>query len=184
MEYNKMTFKDKIKGFAKKLAEKPVRNITALGLAGLITLTAVKDNVHFGSVTLHNPQENHYVWGLAPTTTIKEGSKNTNGNFYSAGIIYGKNKTENNVEVNDMKAYGLFSGENNVEVNNMKAYGLFSGENNVGNNSKVNDMKAYGLLGENNDEGNNMKAYGLFSGENNVEVNNMKAYGLFSGENN
>ena len=133
MEYNKMTFKDKIKGFAKKLAEKPVRNITALGLAGLITLTAVKDNVHFGSVTLHNPQENHYVWGLAPTTTIKEGSKNTNGNFYSAGIIYGKNKTENNVEVNDMKAYGLF------------------GENNVGDNSKVNNMKLYGLIGgENN----------------------------------
>src|SRR3989344_8703747 len=175
MEYNKMTFKDKIKGFAKKLAEKPVRNITALGLAGLITLTAVKDNVHFGSVTLHNPQENHYVWGLAPTTTIKEGSKNTNGNFYSAGIIYGKNKTENNVEVNDMKAYGLF-GENNVgdnsKVNNMKLYGLIGGENNVGDNSKVNNMKLYGLIGGENNVGDNSK------------VNNMKLYGLIGGENN
>ena len=148
-----MTFKDKIKGFAKKLAEKPVRNITALGLAGLITLTAVKDNVHFGSVTLHNPQENHYVWGLAPTTTIKEGSKNTNGNFYSAGIIYGKNKTENNVEVNDMKAYGLF-GENNVgdnsKVNNMKLYGLIGGISNVGDNTEINgDIITKGIIANN-----------------------------------
>lgn len=112
-----MTIKEKIKGLAKKLAEKPVRNIAALGFAGLVTITAVKDNVHFGSVTLHNPQENHYVWGLMPTITIKKGSKNTKGNLYNAGIIYGKNKIEDNAEINNMKAYGLGGGANDVGDN-------------------------------------------------------------------
>ena len=47
--------------------------IAGAGLAGLIALTSIKDNVHFGSVALNNPQENHYVWGILPETEIGGG---------------------------------------------------------------------------------------------------------------
>ncbi|MEK6757919.1 MAG: hypothetical protein AABX88_02210 [Nanoarchaeota archaeon] len=157
-----MKIKENIKGLAKKLAEHPIKSMIGLSLAGLMTITAVKDNVHFGSTTFHNPQENHYAWGFAPTTMIKGNAK---GNFYNFGLIAGENKTGDNTEINGgLSAYGLIIGGNNVgnnsDVKDMSAYGLLAGGNNVGNNSKVNDISAYGLVIGHNVLGNNSEING------------------------
>ena len=129
--------KEKLKGLAKKILERPIRNIVALGLAGLITITAAKDNVHFGSTTLHNPKENQYIWGIFPMTEIKGDAK---GNIYTFGLIYGANAVDKN---------------RNVE-GSIWANGLLVGGNEVGDNSKINEgMYANGLLVGRNEAGDN-----------------------------
>jgi hypothetical protein len=139
-----MIIKEKLKNLAKKVSEHRVKFVVGLGLAGLVAVTSLKDNVHFGAVRLHNPQENHYAWGIWPTIGI-EGKKDENvkGNFYSIGLFAGGNNVgENSTITGNMKAYGLIAGENNVGENstitgNMKAYSLFAGKNFVGENSTI-----------------------------------------------
>jgi len=50
----------------------------------LVTITAIKDNVQFGSITLMNPQKNQYTWGIIPTINIEGKSK---GNIYTFGLL-------------------------------------------------------------------------------------------------
>lgn len=180
-----MTIKEKIKGIGAKILEYPKTSALALGLAGLITITAVKDNVHFGSTTLHNPQENHYTYGLMPTTIISEiktgeNNESIKGKFYTFGLFGGHNKIKKGVKTDaKLFAYGLIGGGNDIQdnskVNNMSAYGLILCENFLGDNSKVNDVNAYGVFGYNavgnNSKVNNMNAYGLIFGINNVGDN-------------
>ena len=151
--------KEKLKGLAKKILERPIRNIVALGLAGLITITAAKDNVHFGSTTLHNPKENQYIWGIFPMTEIKGDAK---GNIYTFGLIYGANAVDKNRNVEgSIWANGLLVGGNEVGDNSkinegMYANGLLVGGNEVGDNSKINEgMYANGLLVGGNEAGDN-----------------------------
>ena len=111
----------------KKLKENPKKSIAAIGLAALVATTAIKDNVHFGSVTLHNPQENHYTWGLMPTTTIKGDAK---GNFYTIGLIVGANAV----------------GDDSSITGNMSGYGLIFGGNEVGENFSITgDLSSKGI---------------------------------------
>ncbi len=169
--------KDKIKTLGNWIKENPKKSILGIGLAGLIATTALKDNVHFGSVTLNNPQENHYVWGILPTTKIQ--GVNSKGNIYTLGLVGGGNPLGDNSQITgDMNAYGLFVGKNELGDNsqitgNMNAYGLIGGVNELGDNSQITG---------------NMNAYGLFFGENNLGNNsqitgNMGAYSLFIGNN-
>ena len=76
---------NKIKNIGNWIKENPKKMIAGAGLAGLIAITSIKDNVHFGSVALNNPQENHYVWGIIPTTTLA--GENSRGNIYTFGLL-------------------------------------------------------------------------------------------------
>src|SRR3989344_5446996 len=124
---------DRIKRYVK---EKPIRKVLGLGLAGLVTLTALKDNVNFavGSLNLHNPQKNQYTWGLVPSVNIE--GENAKANIYTWGI-FPINTIRNNSKLDgNMNAYGLIIGGNKFDVsssvNNMDAYGLIAGDNGVG----------------------------------------------------
>lgn len=101
--------------------------ICALALTGLVAITSAKDNVHFGSVTLHNPQENHYVWGFLPTTEIK--GKAT-GNFRTYGLLFGQNELGKNSQVTgNMSLYTLVGGntlgDNSSITGNIISKGLY-----------------------------------------------------------
>jgi len=135
-----MELKEKISGLRKIINAHSKKIIIGLFLTGLVSITA-KDNVHFGSVNLHNPKENHYAWGLKPTITIKGKAQ---GNYKSFGLIDGKNDIGDNSEVDgNMSSYGLIAGWNvigdNSEVDgNMSGYGLIFGGNDIRNNSEIN----------------------------------------------
>ncbi|MBI2045323.1 hypothetical protein HYT23_04665 [Candidatus Pacearchaeota archaeon] len=131
------------------LKERPVKTALTLGLAGLVSVTALKDNVHFGSVNINNPQENHYTWGLAPITTITEAT-NPDVNLRTFGIIFAMNHAGENSEVRDMSAYGglLFGGNkagDSSRVNDMSAYGLIFGVNDAGEGSMIENVSSRGI---------------------------------------
>ena len=107
-----------MKGLISKITKNSRKSILAVGLATLVATTAIKDNVHFGSVTLNNPQESHYTWGLFPTTEVVGDAK---GNFYTFGLLYGKNKFGQNSEI----------------IGNASAYGIFIGRNDFGDAAKI-----------------------------------------------
>lgn len=138
------------KGLLEKIKNNPKKTIAVIGLAGLIAITTAKDNVHFNSITLDSPQENHYTFGILPTTEIRGDAK---GNFYTIGLIVGENLIrENSSIVGDMSVYGLIVGVNSVEENSsivgdMYSHGLVMGLNLIKENSSiVGDMSAYGLI--------------------------------------
>ena len=123
-----MKIKQTLEKLVKGVLKRPIRILAVAGLVGLSGLTIAKDNLHFGSMTLNNPQENHYVWGIAPKISV-------NG------------KAEG-----DMRAYGLggggnFVGDNSTLIGDMRAYGLIGGNNSVGDNSTLTgDIRAYSLI--------------------------------------
>jgi len=180
-----MEIKQKLKNLVSIVSRHKLASAVVVGLAGLVAVTSLKDNVHFGAVRLHNPQGNHYAWGILPTIGIEgEKDENVKGDFYSIGLIGGANNVEpNSTIIGNIGAYGLIGGANNFGLNskitgNMGAYGLLVGVNNVEPNSTIiGNIGAYGLLvGANNFGPNstiigNMGAYGLIFGENNVEPN-------------
>ncbi|MEK6823933.1 MAG: hypothetical protein AABY06_02755 [Nanoarchaeota archaeon] len=133
--------KDKIKNTLNWIKENPKKSILGIGLTALVATTALKDNVHFGSVQLDNPQKNQYAWGLFPTTTLA--GENAKGNIYTFGLVVGENHIgENSKITGNMNAYGLMAGANNLNENsqitgNMNAYGLLIGRNVLGNNSQI-----------------------------------------------
>ena len=99
-------------GIIEKLKNHSKKAIVTLGLVGLVATVAIKDNVHFGSVTLHDPQENHYAIGLIPTINIKG---EANGNMRSYGLIMGNNSLGDGSSLTgDMSAYGLVIGDNSL----------------------------------------------------------------------
>jgi len=114
--------KDKIKTLVDKVLKKPIKSALTLGLAGLVTLTALKDNVHFGSVHLYNPQGNHYVWGLIPDAVII--GKETKGDIYTIGILI-TNRVHSDKHEGNLNAYGLLSG------NFLKNGTIFTGDINT-----------------------------------------------------
>ena len=126
-----MEIKSKLTGLAKKVITYPIKTVCALGLAGLVAVTALKDNVHFGSIKIHDPQENHYVWGIASLIEIE--GKNSRGNFYNIGLIGSgiKLKKDSTFQGN-MNSYGLVVGYNEMENNstitgNMISKGFVAG---------------------------------------------------------
>ncbi len=139
--YVMTNLKDKIKNFGNWIKENPKKSVLGIGLAGLIATTALKDNVHFGSVALNNPQENQYVLGILPTTEIH--GKNSKGNIYTFSLIGGKNALKSNSQITgNMNTHSLVAGINILKSNsqitgNMNAYGLVVGENILGDNSKT-----------------------------------------------
>jgi len=188
----------KSSGLVRFVKDKPVRKLVGLGLAGLVAVTALKDNVHFGSVVLHNPQENHYVWGLVPFVNI-EGTE-TRGDIYNFGIVSKNELRQKSEHDGDLGAYGLVGGVNEVGegsrvTGNLGTYGLVGGGNNFGEGSKVTgNLSAYGLVvGANSfEEGSrvtgNLGAYGLVGGGNSFRkdsevTGNLDACGLLIGKN-
>jgi len=117
----------------------------------------------FGSVTLHNPQGNHYTLGLAPITTI---NGQANGNIITFGILYGVNDVKRNSEVKrKMSSYGLIIGFNGVgensQVENMSAVGLVGGINTIRKHSAIKwNMSAVSLGGGVNQVRQNSKITG------------------------
>ena len=67
-----MTFREKIKGLANMVRSHPIKSVLATGLLALVSTTALKDNVHFvgGSLTINDPDRNHYIWGIVPLVNI------------------------------------------------------------------------------------------------------------------
>ena len=158
------------------LIERPIRNLTSLGLAGLVAVTALKDNVHFGSLTLYNPKESHYVWGALPFVGIE--GQDTCGDIYNLGIVSLTEVRSVSNHKGNLNSYGLIGGlrvgdgckikgnissyEGLVSVNgfgdnvrvegNISAYGLVMGVNDFKNNTRIKgDMNAYGIgVGVNN----------------------------------
>ena len=120
----------------------------ALGTV-LTTTTILKDNVHFGSVILNNPQKNQYVWGLLPSVKLRG---KTDINLYSFGLFGAVNTVKDNSQVNNMMAYGLIvsnSVEDNSQVNNMRAYVLVSGDNELWNHSRIiGNSRSIGFISE------------------------------------
>jgi len=154
-----MGFRSKVEGLARKLISNPVKTAVIGGLIGLSALTLAKDNVHFGSVTLNNPQGNQYVWGVWPITKIKGDLK---GNLYSGGLI-GGNVVENNSQAGNLSAYFLIGANtvgDNSQAENLSSY-CGVGGNKVENNSQAGDFSEYGLLGGTNKIGNNSQAENL-----------------------
>ena len=163
---------NKIKNIGNWIKENPKKMIAGAGLAGLIALTSIKDNVHFGSVALNNPQENHYVWGILPETEI--GGENSKGNVYTIGLLAGGNILKENSQLTgNMNAYSLLIGRNVLGNNsqitgNMNAYSLFFGENILKKNSQITgDISNKGFLVKNS-------VAGFSFGSNDVQ--NLKNY--------
>ncbi len=72
------------------------KSLISIVLVGLLVGITLKDNVHFGAVTLNNSQENHYAWGIAPTITAKGDIK---GNLSSYGLFMGANMLRDNSSI-------------------------------------------------------------------------------------
>lgn len=147
-----INLKDKLKKTLNWIKENPTKSVLGIGLSALVATTSLKDNVHFGSVTLNNPQENQYVWGIWSETTII--GRNAKGNIHTIGLILGQNNFENNSKITgNMNAYG-FIGGNRVfgEITgNMNAYGLIAGGNLLRENSKITgNISNKGILVRNN----------------------------------
>jgi len=135
-----MTIGQSLERIANWVKEKPIKSMSVLGLAGLIAVTSLKDNVHFGSVDLYNPQENNYTWGIFPTTHIHGDS--SKGNIYTVGIITGINKLENGIKhKGDVSGYGLIAaqifGDSSAIEGDASAYGLIAAENWFENGCKI-----------------------------------------------
>ncbi len=132
--------KDKLKNTWNWIKENPKKVLLGAGLIALTATTALKDNVHFGSVTLNNPQENHYVFGIHQKTEIQ--GKNSKGNIYTLGLV-GINELRGNSQITgNMSAYGLmfagnFLGYHSQITGNMSAYGSIIGENFLGYHSQI-----------------------------------------------
>lgn len=118
---------NKLKGLVEKIIEHPKKSIFALGLAGLIALTAAKDNVHFGTTILKDVNENHYVWGLAPSTIIDD--EDPKGNIYTFGILYEGNRFQvsatiegDSVGIGGIGGYNDYSEKTEIK-GNVSSYG-------------------------------------------------------------
>ena len=166
--------KDIFESIKKVIANNKIKSLGLAGLTALVLTTGIKDNVHFGTTILNNPQENHYVWGVFPKTVIK--GDEVKGNFRTYGVIYGRNNVKDSSKVEgEIDAYGLLFGTNDVgnssEVEGgMGAYSLILGENGIGNSSKVEGgMGAYSLIlgvngvGDNTNIKGDVSTRGIFS---------------------
>lgn len=132
-----------------KLESTLKRNVKRIvGIAGLALLgtVAMKDNVHFGSTTINNPQGTHYVIGFMPTTIL---TGNGEGNVLTAGVL-GAMADVNTQQYNgDVSTYGfhavnLLRGAN--FDGNVGAYGGRFGWNALEKNSAFNgSSKVTGL---------------------------------------
>ena len=123
--------------------------MAALGLVALIGTTVLKDNVHFGSVEIHNPTRNHYTWGLFPKTTVK-GSE-AKGDIYTIGL-YSINKFVEVKHEGNSSAFGIVGGENiyernTIHIGNSTSAGIVGGENTHKQNSvQTGDSRALGII--------------------------------------
>ena len=169
-----MTIRESLSNLGNKIKKHAVKGVVAGGLLALIGTTALKDNVHFGSVRIRNHQENQYVWGVWPI--VKTCGDDQNGNIYTFGLIAAGNELEKNSTFNgNQGTYGLVGGENFIESGstmngNQGTYGLVGGFNHVEENSTFNG---------------NQGAYGLLMGENFIErgstiTGNQNAKGIFA----
>ena len=127
-----------------------IRSALCAGLLGLITTTALKDNVHFGSAKIYNPQENHYSWGLFPKLTFE--GKNCQGNASAWGLAI-LSELEDDSSINGkMSSYGLFGGisrvgDNSTITGDMSSYGLVVGSSEVGDKSTITgDITSKGIF--------------------------------------
>jgi len=174
-----MEIRKVMSGLVKKVRRHPVRAIGFLGLLGLSALTSAKDNVHFGAVTLNNPQGNHYAWGVYPKIEVKgEGT----GNMLSIGL-YGCNEVVEDSElVGNLRASGFvgcnFIGRNSELNGNVGVYNIVGGENYIEEHGELTgNMGAYGIVGGENciepygELNGDMKAGGIIVGYNNIKPN-------------
>jgi len=179
----------KTKGLMSKIIRNPIKSglagILAGGLATLVATTAIKDNVHFGSVTLYNSQESHYTLGLFPITKVVGDAK---GDFYNLGLIGGANEFGDNSTLNgNASAYGIIGGANEFGDNstlngNASAYGIIGGFNEFGDNSTLNgDASAYGIISINY-FGDNSKITGNLINKGILARNSVSGFGFGSND--
>lgn len=139
-----------------RVRQNPKKTALAAAAAGLlISTTLIEDNVHFGSTTLNNPQGNHYVWGIAPTTSIIGSIGNANISTY--GLIYANNEivSKQIVYFGNLSSYGLLI-SNNVLDNlifsgNLTSIGAYNGLYVDKNTSITGNINYRGLSNELND---------------------------------
>ncbi len=134
------TLENLVDKFVKKIIGNKVKTILAVGLASLIGITALKDNVHFGSTNIYNQIKNHYVWGVIPNTKVQGQG---NGSIYTFGLLTGLNDVRDNSTITgNQGAYSLLAGINDIGDNstitgNQGAYSLLAGINDIGDNSTI-----------------------------------------------
>lgn len=168
---------EKFQGLVRTLIENPIKTIAALGLAGLVATTSLKDNVYWGSVTINNPQGNYYAWGLTPIITVK--GENVEGNFRTYGLLAaGTSFTEGSSFKGNLESYSLFAGGNEIKENSsftgdIKSYCSFICQNIFGDKSEVNgNTSVYSLF----------LGYNIFRKESKI-TGNTTSVGLINGTN-
>jgi hypothetical protein len=123
--------------------------LVALALGTTILL---KDNVHFGSVTLPNDAKgNQYAIGFYPQISVS--GKSIEGNHYSIGICAGINEYRkdsihngNSFAIGFLGAANLYA-TNTIHNGNSTAMGLFTVENKYEvNSSHKGNSKSFGIL--------------------------------------
>lgn len=141
------------------LKDRPIRTVLGLGLAGLITLTSLSNNINFafGSLTITNPQENQYTWGIIPVVNIEGDSGKAN--FYTFGAIPINFMKKNSKLEGNLYSFGLFSLnllKNNSKIGDLNTYGIIMGVNNnnkTTDSSSFNNASAYGIVAMNPNKG-------------------------------
>jgi len=145
-----MAFRNRIKGLANIVKSHPIKSVLAAGLLALVSTTALKDNVHFvgGSLTINNPDRNHYVWGIISFVNI---SGEGEGNIRTYAIIAGTNTLQEDSSLKgNMFGYGLLGGGNTLRrtsrlEGNMLGLGLI-GINELNDNASLNgNSSCYGI---------------------------------------
>ncbi len=90
--------------------------LTGIVAAGLIGLTSLKENVHFGliaPVELQNPTGTHYIWGPISIAVIKGNGEPVEANIRNYGLLAGINHFEEGITLRgNSTAAGLFLGLN------------------------------------------------------------------------
>ena len=129
-----MNFMNQIKRYARNINTTKNKVIAGAALLGSIALTEIKDNVHMGYVTIHNPQKNHYVIGLYPRANVEGDGK---GNVTTIGLVTRNNINENSSLKGNQNSYSLINssnklGKNSALIGNQNAYSLLRSKNKIG----------------------------------------------------
>lgn len=143
-----------------KIMEKnPRKTLAGIVAASLIGVTTLNDNVHFGSTVLVNPAENHYVYGIFPTTAILG---NATGNNITFGLVSATNLVNGNFNGN-ITSYALLTVETkffkSTKMNGtINQSTLFFSDFKLAKDSEFSgNLYSKGLLIE---EGNGLSAFG------------------------
>jgi hypothetical protein len=139
---------NQIKRYARNINTTKNKVIAGAALLGSIALTEIKDNVHIGYVTIHNPKENNYVIGLYPRANIEGQGQ---GNITTIGLVTRNNINENSQLIGNQNSYSLINSSNKLKENakligNQNSFSLFRASNKTKDNTVFKGQQfAYGI---------------------------------------